>query len=119
MSMGPVGVAALVAQAVVFSEYGGGYMDECRTVAVLKLDAKGISSGPTQTDTAGPFLFDRTKRPKNSAQRADPNVSVGEDTPIRGPNLGQRWVCADTREPGTRPPLVHLSSTRADTSSPT
>jgi hypothetical protein len=56
---------------------------------------------------------------KNSSQRADPNVSGGEDTPIRGPNLGQRWVCADTRGPSTRPPLVHLSSTRADTSSPT
>jgi hypothetical protein len=46
-------------------------------------------------------------------------MSEGEDTPIRGPNLGQRWVCADTRGPCTRPPLVHLSSTRIDTSSPT
>jgi hypothetical protein len=36
---GPVGIAALVAQAVVLSEWGGGYMDECGTVAVLKLGA--------------------------------------------------------------------------------
>jgi hypothetical protein len=82
---------------------------------VARLRASALRASPAGRPKRTPRVrfcsIGQTGR-KNSIQRADPNVSGGEDTPIRGPNLGQRWVCADTRGPGTRPPLVHLSSTR-------
>jgi hypothetical protein len=53
---------------------------------------KGISSGPTQMDTAGPYLSYQTNRPKNQHPAGRPNRTPDCGAVHAHPSMTQFWV---------------------------